>query len=94
MIFWKAKSRKQLKSAKLALTSHFAILFPQIFSLVAKEAKPFFYTLNHKNLIVKQLKVIGTIAQLNGLLKKLKPLVSKIILFGSSSRGRNTPDSA
>ncbi len=58
-----------------------------------KRGKTFFYILNHKSLIVKQLKVIETITQLNGLLKKLKPLSSKIILFGSSSRGENTPDS-
>jgi len=58
-----------------------------------KRGKTFFYTLNHKNLVVKQLKVIETINQLSGLLKKLIPLSSKIILFGSSSRGENTPDS-
>lgn len=58
-----------------------------------KRGKAFFYTLNYKNLIVKQLKTIETISQLNELLKKIKPLTSKIILFGSSSRGENTIDS-
>lgn len=58
-----------------------------------KRGKAFFYTLKHQNLIVKQLKIIGTITQLNNLLKKLKSLASKIILFGSSSRGENTIDS-
>ena len=38
-------------------------------------------------------RVIETITQINDLLKKIKPLASKIILFGSSSRGENTPDS-
>jgi len=59
----------------------------------AKRGKAYFYTLNHKNLVVKQLKVIATITQFNGILKRLKPVSSKIILFGSSSRGENTPDS-
>ncbi|MFH1979063.1 MAG: helix-turn-helix domain-containing protein, partial [Patescibacteria group bacterium] len=49
-----------------------------------KRVKSFFYTLNHKNLIIKQLKIIETITQLSGLLKKIEPLTSKIILFGSS----------
>ena len=58
-----------------------------------KRGKAFFYTLNHKSPIVKQLKVIETLTQLNPLLKRLEPLTSKIILFGSSSRGENTLDS-
>ncbi|MFH1593410.1 MAG: ATP-binding cassette domain-containing protein [Candidatus Omnitrophota bacterium] len=59
----------------------------------AKRGKTFFYTLNHKSLIVKQLKIIETLTRLNPLIKRLKPLTSKIILFGSSSRGENTLDS-
>lgn len=59
----------------------------------AKRGKAFFYTLNHKSLIVKQLKIIETLTQLNPLIKKLEPLTSKIILFGSSSRGEDTLDS-
>jgi predicted nucleotidyltransferase len=58
-----------------------------------KRGRSFFYTLNHKNLVVKQLKIIETITHLNSLLKKLILVSSKIILFGSSSRGENTPDS-
>jgi predicted nucleotidyltransferase len=58
-----------------------------------KRGKAFFYTLKHKSLIVKQLKIIETLTQLNPLLKKLEPLTSKIILFGSASRGENTLDS-
>jgi predicted nucleotidyltransferase len=55
-----------------------------------KRGKAFFYTLNHKNLIVKQLKIIETLVQLNPLIKRLESLTSKIILFGSSSRGEDT----
>jgi len=58
-----------------------------------KRGKAYFYRLNRSNLIVKQLKIIGTVIHLNGLIGKLKPLCSKIILFGSSSRGEDTPDS-
>jgi len=59
----------------------------------AKRGKAFFYTLNHKSLIVKQLKIIETLLWLIPLLKRLEPLISKIILFGSASRGENTLDS-
>jgi len=58
-----------------------------------KRGKAFFYTLNHKNLIVKQLKIIETLTYLSPFIKRLEPLASKIILFGSSSRGENTLDS-
>lgn len=58
-----------------------------------KRGKTFFYAINQKNLIVKQLKIIDTITQLNGLMAKLAPLASKIILFGSCGRGENTSDS-
>ena len=58
-----------------------------------KRGKAYFYQLRRANLIVKQLKIIETLTLLNGLLRKLEPVCSKIILFGSSSRGENTPDS-
>ncbi|MDO8734154.1 MAG: nucleotidyltransferase domain-containing protein [Elusimicrobiota bacterium] len=58
-----------------------------------KAGKTHLYILSHKNPIVKQLKVLKTISQITDLVEKLKPLSSKIILFGSSCRGENTSDS-
>ncbi|MFH1729804.1 MAG: nucleotidyltransferase domain-containing protein [Pseudomonadota bacterium] len=52
-----------------------------------------FYTLNHKISVIKQLKVLKTINSIQPIVKKLAPLASKIILFGSSSRGENLIDS-
>lgn len=91
--FLESEIQKATKISKSGVNYALRALVTTDFLFRAKRGKVYFYTLNHKNLIVKQLKVIGTITQLNGLLKKLKPLVSKIILFGSSSRGENTPDS-
>ena len=54
----------------------------------AKRGKAFFYTLNHKSLIVKQLKIIETLTQLNPLLKRLELLTSKIILLEAQAGGR------
>jgi len=91
--FLECEIQKKTKISKAGVNLALRDLVTTDFLFRTKRGKTFFYTLNHKNLIVKQLKIIKTINYLNGLLKKLKPLASKIILFGSSSRGENTPDS-
>ena len=58
-----------------------------------KKGKIYLYSLNYKNPVVKQLKVLKTITCIQPILKKLKKLSSKVILFGSSSRGENIEDS-
>ena len=58
-----------------------------------KKGKIYLYSLNYKNPVVKQLKVLKTIICIQPILKKLKKLSSKVILFGSSSRGENIEDS-
>ena len=52
-----------------------------------------FYSLNHKNIIVKQLKVLKTMVEIRPLIERLKKFSSKIILFGSISRGESVKDS-
>lgn len=58
-----------------------------------KKGKIYFYTLDYKNSVIKQLKVLKVIIQLNPLLRKLEKLSSKVILFGSSARGEDVIDS-
>lgn len=58
-----------------------------------KRGKSYFYTLNHKAPVIKQLKVLKTVTQIESLLKKLRGFSSRIILFGSSSRGEDISDS-
>lgn len=91
--FLESEIQKSTKISKSGVNYALRELVNTDFLFRNKRGKAFFYTLNHKNLIVKQLKVIETITQINGLLKKIKPVTSKIILFGSSSRGENTADS-
>ncbi|MFH1855947.1 MAG: nucleotidyltransferase domain-containing protein [Candidatus Omnitrophota bacterium] len=91
--FMESEIQEATKISKSGVNYALRTLVITDFLFRSKRGKAFFYTLNHKNLIVKQLKIIETINHLNGLLEKLKPLASKIILFGSSSRGENTPDS-
>ncbi|MBU1122839.1 MAG: nucleotidyltransferase domain-containing protein [Candidatus Omnitrophota bacterium] len=63
------------------------------FILRLKRGNLYFYTVEHKSPVIKQLKISKTILQIEKLLKKLEKLSSKIILFGSCSRGENTLDS-
>jgi len=64
-------------------------------SLVNRQQKgnAYLYTINDENPVVKQLKVLRTIIDFMPLIKKLKQKTSKIILYGSSSRGEDTEDS-
>jgi predicted nucleotidyltransferase len=52
-----------------------------------------FYSLNLDNPLVRQFKVTQTIAELNGLITKLKPLTKRVILFGSCAEGLDTENS-
>ncbi len=63
--------------------------------LIARQTKAgaFIYRLNDGDVLARQLKVLKTLAKISFLTGKLKPLSQKIILFGSASRGENTPDS-
>ena len=58
-----------------------------------QKGKTYLYTINDENPVVKQLKILRTIMNLVPLIKKLKQKSSKIILYGSSSRGEDTEDS-
>lgn len=58
-----------------------------------KRGKSCFYSLNHKNSVVRQLKVLQTMLEIEPFHKKLKDISSTIILFGSSCRGENTSGS-
>ena len=58
-----------------------------------KRWKAYFYTLNHRSPVIRQLKVTRMVIEMQSLREKLKEWSSKIILFGSSCRGENTVDS-
>lgn len=91
--FLESEIQKATKISKSGVNYALRDLVAANFISRTKRGKTFLYILNHKNLVVKQLKIIETITQLKEPLKELKPLTSKIILFGSSSRGENTLDS-
>lgn len=58
-----------------------------------KRGKISFYSIAFDHPIVKQLKVLKTLVDLEPLMKKIKKLSKKIILYGSRSRGEDTSES-
>lgn len=58
-----------------------------------KRGKIAFYTVNYTHPVIKQLKVLRNILEVNPVLEKLKPKSEKIILYGSCSRGEDTEQS-
>lgn len=49
-----------------------------------------FYSANDRHPFVRQFKVLNMLAQLEPLLKELRPLARQVILFGSCAEGTNT----
>ncbi len=68
-------------------------LFENELILVEKKGRMMLYNVNDKNPVVKQIKVLLTMMRLYPLFKEVRVIVRRIILFGSASRGENTPDS-
>ena len=58
-----------------------------------QKGKSYLYSIKDENPTVKQLKVFNTILSLTPLFEKIKEKASKVILYGSASRGENTEDS-
>lgn len=52
-----------------------------------------FYSVSLDSPFIKEMKYILNLVFLNGIVNKLKPLCSRIILFGSAARGENKKDS-
>ncbi|MCK4430499.1 MAG: nucleotidyltransferase domain-containing protein [Candidatus Aminicenantes bacterium] len=55
-----------------------------------KRGKISFFSITFDHPVVKQLKVLRTLVNLEPLMKKIKKLSKKIILYGSCGRGENT----
>lgn len=68
-------------------------LIRQKLVLKVKKGKFLIYSVVYDDPIIKQFKVVRNIQILTPLLAKLKPLSKKIILYGSASRGEDSPES-
>ena len=58
-----------------------------------KRGNVLLYSVDFRNPVIKQLKVLKTVSSLSSLIKKLQEETKKIILYGSSSRGEDVKDS-
>jgi predicted nucleotidyltransferase len=58
-----------------------------------KRGKVAFYTVNYTHPVIKQLKVLKNILEVDPILEKLKTNSEKIILYGSCGRGEDTEQS-
>lgn len=60
-----------------------------------KKGKTHLYkiTIDHKNPLVKQLRVLDVVINIYSLIKKLEPITEQVILFGSVARAENYRDS-
>ena len=52
-----------------------------------------FYTADDRHPFVRRFKVLDTVARLEPLLRQLRPLARRVILFGSCAEGTDTADS-
>jgi predicted nucleotidyltransferase len=58
-----------------------------------KQGRMLFYRANMDNPVVRQLKILLTLFQLDDLIKRAKPFSDRIILFGSSAQGTDVKES-
>lgn len=58
-----------------------------------KQGRMLFYRANMDNPLVRQLKILFTLLQLDDLIKQAKPSSHRIILFGSSAEGTDVKES-
>ena len=58
-----------------------------------KKGRMIFYRVDSASPLIKQFKVFRNVTLAEELIKKIKPFSEKIILFGSSARGEDTPES-
>ena len=61
--------------------------------LKEKQGRMLFYRTNMDNPVVRQLKILFTLFQLDDLMAQSKPFSDRIILFGSSAEGTDVKDS-
>ena len=58
-----------------------------------KKGRMIFYSVDIKSPLIRQYKVLQNIAPLEDVVKKLKPLAQRVVLFGSCAKGEDTQES-
>lgn len=60
---------------------------------VERKGRMLFYRVDARSPLIRQFKVLRNLALVEELIRKIKPLSERIVLFGSCARGEDTPDS-
>lgn len=84
---------KAAKISRAGVNFSLRKLIKEKLAIREKRAKIYLYSVDHNNSVIKQLKVLQTIIDLQALIIKIKDCSEKILLFGSCARGENLPDS-
>jgi len=85
--------RKKLKLSRAGIHSALQELLKKGLVQRKQKGKAYVYQIKSEVTALKQVKVLDSIIKLQSLVKKLSPLVDKVILFGSCARGEDTEDS-
>jgi len=85
--------KKDLKISRAGIHSALQELLKKDLIQRKQKGKAYVYQAKLELSVLKQFKILDSVIELQSLVKRLSPLVDKIILFGSCSRGENTEDS-
>lgn len=61
--------------------------------ILEKKGRMCFYSINYKNPVIKQWKVLNNVIDISSVIEKIKDVSEKIILFGSAKEGVNIDES-
>ena len=91
--FFEKEIKKEAKISKSGVNFALRDLVKKQLVKKQKRGKISFYSVAFDHPIVKQLKILKTLINIEPLMKKIKKSAIKIILYGSCSRGENTNES-
>ncbi len=91
--FYAQEVAKKVNCSKASATIIFQNLVDKKIVHKDKRGHMKFYKINQENVEVKKFKIELALRKINPFLSRLKKISSKIILFGSASRGEQTLDS-
>ena len=88
-----AEMQKAIKMSKGGVNLSLRELATEKLVRREKKGKVFLYSVEHTQPIIRQLKVLKNIELLSPLVGKIRGISKKIVLFGSSARGEDVPES-
>jgi predicted nucleotidyltransferase len=91
--FLETEIREAVKVSRSGVNYALKSLTDANFITRSKRGRSFFYSLNRRDPVIKQMKVVKAVLAIEDLVNSLRQVSYRIILFGSASRGENASDS-